>query len=87
MLSLEGYELNAARVKRSDRVCVAMPGRNIINSVMGLLGKRHQASTQLSTELIPVRNESYEIEAATQLPIFRAEVLRVTITVGPTAMH
>jgi hypothetical protein len=54
---------------------------------MGLLGKRHQASTQLSTELIPVRNESYEIEAATQLPIFRAEVLRVTITVGPTAMH
>jgi hypothetical protein len=60
-----------------------MPGRNIINSVMGLLGKRHQASTQLSTELIPVRNESYEIEAATQLPIFRAEVLRVTITVGP----
>ena len=77
-----------------------MPGRNIINSVMGLLGKRHQASTQLSTELIPVRNESYEIEAATQLPIFRSrsfpneqtrfrktQMVRVTITVGPPAMH
>jgi hypothetical protein len=43
MLSLNGYELNAARVRRSDHR-VAMPGRNIINSVMGLFGKRHQSA-------------------------------------------